>query len=521
VKRVLAIAGVLLAAAALLVFGTGAGNTGGTYRVRAIFMSAFTVIPGEDVKIAGVKVGKIESLDVTPDHKAAIVLAIDRPGFDDFRTDAECTIRPQSLIGERFVECTPTQPRPENAQPPPKLRKIDKGPGKGQYLLPVDRTSKPVDLDLVNNTLRLPYRQRLAIIINELGTGLAGRGGDLRQAVLNADPALKETDKVLAILADQNKVLANLARDGDTILAPLARDRAKVADFVTQANTTSQATAERSSALEQNIAKLPAFLRELKPTMQRLGGLSDQMTPVLTDLGAQAPAINRLITQLGPFSQAGIPALTSLGSAADVGRPALVKSKPIITDVGQLASAAKPLTNNLAALLTSLRDTGGIERLMDYLFYQVAAINGFDADGHYLRAGLILNACSQYAIASSPDCLATFPNAGSSTARAASASSVPGYADTRRSDSLRQLDAYFAGKTLHLGDKQSSTGSAATATTGVAAPDTASASPSATIPTASQPAAPAAQPAPATTQPQAPGNDPATALLDYLLGGGG
>ena len=128
-KRVLAIAGVLLAAAALVVFATGAGDDGGGYRVRAIFMSAFSVIPGEDVKIAGVKVGKIESLDVTPDHKAAVVLGIDRPGFDDFRADAECTIRPQSLIGERFVECTPTQPRPQNAQPAPKLRRIEKGPG--------------------------------------------------------------------------------------------------------------------------------------------------------------------------------------------------------------------------------------------------------------------------------------------------------------------------------------------------------------------------------------------------------
>ena len=36
---------------------------------------------------------------------------------------------------------------------------------------------------------------------------------------------------------------------------------------------------------------------------------------------------------------------------------------------------------------------------MDYIFYQVAAINGFDALGHYLRAGLIVNTCSQYAIA--------------------------------------------------------------------------------------------------------------------------
>ena len=44
----------------------------------------------------------------------------------------------------------------------------------------MSQTSRPVDLDLINNIMRLPYRQRLSIILNELGTGLAGRGDDLR-----------------------------------------------------------------------------------------------------------------------------------------------------------------------------------------------------------------------------------------------------------------------------------------------------------------------------------------------------
>ena len=43
-----------------------ARGDGGTYKVRAIFDNAGFVIPGEDVKVAGVKVGKVDSLDVTP-----------------------------------------------------------------------------------------------------------------------------------------------------------------------------------------------------------------------------------------------------------------------------------------------------------------------------------------------------------------------------------------------------------------------------------------------------------------------
>lgn len=509
--RVLAIAAVLVAASILAVFGTGAGD-GGSYRVRAIFMNAFSVIPGEDVKIAGVKVGKVESLDVTPDHKAAVVLRIEREGFQDFRRDAECSIRPQSLIGEKFVECTPTQPRPEGAQPAAKLSKIEEGEGKGQYLLPVSQTSKPVDLDLVANTLRLPYRERLAVIINELGTGLAGRGGDLRQAIRNADPALKETDKVLKVLADQNRALAQLARDGDRILSPLARDRAQVADFVTQANATAEATADRSSALEQNIAKLPAFLRELEPTMRRLGGLAGQATPVLADLGDEAPAINRFVRELGPFSEAGIPAFESLGDAADVGRPALVKARGVTQDLRAFASTSKPLSNNLAALTSSLKSSGGIERLMDYIFFQVTAINGYDSVGHYLRAGLLLNQCSSYAITFSASCSSKF-GANEATEASARAATVKNYVDDpRRSDSLRALDAYFHGTKVDLGAEQQ--GAAQSGGTGAAAPSEAAA-PSAPAPAAATP------PAAAAPSEAASPDAPQTALLDYLLGGGG
>jgi phospholipid/cholesterol/gamma-HCH transport system substrate-binding protein len=423
-RRIAAIAAVLAAGAGLAIFGTAAGSSG-NYQVRAIFDDAAFAIAGEDVKIAGVKVGKVDDLDVTPDQKAAVVLRIDKPGFKDFRRDAECTIRPQSLIGEKFVECTPTQPRPDGAKAPPPLRRIRRGEGRGQYLLPVSQTSRPVDLDLIANVMRLPERERLSIILNELGTALAGRGPELRRAVRNADPALKETDKVLAILARQNGVLEDLARDSDTIVAPLARDRAQVAGFVDRASVVATAAASRDTALERNIQRLPEFLRQLRPTMTRLGSLSDEMTPVLSDLDAVAPDLNRFVLELGPFSAAATPALQRAGQASVVGREALVDARPIVQDLGRLASQLRPLSANAQSLLTSFRDTGGIERALDYIFFQVAAINGFDSVSHYLRAGLIVNTCTQYALTNAPDCSANFQDQGTDdSANAASASAA-------------------------------------------------------------------------------------------------
>ncbi len=411
-KRFLVIPVVLIAAVAVLVVGTGASEDDGSYRVRAIFDNAFTVIPGLDVKIAGVRVGQVESLDVTEDKKAAVVLRIDEPGFQDFRTDATCTIRPQGLIGEKFVECDPTLPRREGTEPPPELEVVPEGePGAGQRLLPVERTGKPVDIDLLNDSLRLPYRERLSLIINELGTAVAGRGGELREVVKRLNPGLRETDKVLKILADQNRVLADLAVQSDTALAPLARDRERVAGFIEGADTTLKAQANASQALEDSLEKLPTFLQELQPTMQQLESLSDEAIPVVADLEAVAPQISAFIEGLGPFSTAAIPATTSLGEAAETGGQALINSKDTIDQVGKLAADAKVPSQDLQALTESLEESGTFERLLSFVVLAATSQNGFDDLGYYARAW-VLQGCANYNIERDPNCAASVGGAG-------------------------------------------------------------------------------------------------------------
>ncbi len=391
-RRVATILALAIGLPALLVFGLGTNTGSGSgYQVRAIFDNGSFITPGEDVKVAGVKVGKVGSLDVTDDKKAALILNITDAGFSPFHQDAHCSIRPQSLIGERYVECT------SGTDKTGQLAQIPKGQdGSGQHLLPVSHTSSPVDIDLVGDIMRLPYRERLALIINEFGAGLAGNGKNLNAAIHRANPALRQTDEVLAILAKQNRTLANLAADSDAVLAPLAAKRQRVSHFVVAANETARATAERSADIARTFERLPVFLAQLKPTLVDLGSVSRQSTPVLADLDTAAPDLARFTRQLGPFSQAGIPALTSLGHAAVVGRPALVNSLGLTRNLATFAKNAGPVGKYLVQITDSLDKTGGVERIMDYLFFQMTAINGFDGVSHYLRAGLITNLCSAY-----------------------------------------------------------------------------------------------------------------------------
>jgi ABC-type transporter Mla subunit MlaD len=388
-------------------------DTKDAYFVRAVFDNAGTLVPDEDVKIAGAPVGVVSDMDVTEDNKAAVTLRVDDEAFTPFKRDASCIIRLQGLIGERFVEC---EPGSSGAEP---LPAIENGDGEGERLLPVEQNSSPVDLDLVNNIMRLPYRERFAILLSELGTGLAGRGGELNEVIHRANPALRETDEVLAILAEQNRTLARLAESSDRALGPLARERERFAGFIVQANRTGEASAERRTDIARGIDRLPAFLRELRLLMAELEGLADQGTPLLDDLGTAAPDLGRLIRAQGTLADASREALPSLGDALERGRPALLRARPLVRDLGRLGQELAPASVDLDDLTRSLDETGAVERINDFLYYLALSTNGFDSLGHYLRAGLVTNTCTEYALASAGAACTSNFTSGFETASAA------------------------------------------------------------------------------------------------------
>src|SRR5688500_12927128 len=111
--RRLLIIGLLLAAAAGAFVATsavsddgGGGKPLGTYTVE--LDNAFGIVEGADLKVAGVRAGKVSTMDVDrKTHRALIGIEITEPGFESLRDDVFCETRPQSLIGEYFIDCLP------------------------------------------------------------------------------------------------------------------------------------------------------------------------------------------------------------------------------------------------------------------------------------------------------------------------------------------------------------------------------------------------------------------------------
>jgi ABC-type transporter Mla subunit MlaD len=422
----LILAGLLVAALLIALPAIGSNGSSGDYKVRGIFDNGSFVVNGEEVRVAGAKVGVVESVDVTSNTeiasdeggphavpgKAVVVMKITDSGFKDFRQDASCLIRPQSLIGEKFVDCTPTQPRAPGTEPPPPLQQIPDGqPGAGQYLLPLENNGKTVDLDLIQNIQRMPFRDRFRLILNDLGVSLAGRGQDLGEVIDRANPALRQTDRVLNILAQQNRELADLATNGDRVLEPLARNRTHITGFFHNAAISGSATAERSADLEEGLRKFPATLREVRLTMNKLKTFSDKGIPLFTALNQGGKGISKATVNLPQFARLSIPALTSLGDAAQTAGPKLAASDGLLTDLAATANSSVPIGNNFSALLDTFTKTGGFQNLMDFIYNSVGSTNGIDAFGHFLRSNLQITPCVEVAATLQSGCEATWPKA--------------------------------------------------------------------------------------------------------------
>lgn len=425
------IAGIVVAAVVAIALAAGGGGSEG-YTVRAIFDSGGFMVRGEEVRVAGANVGKIESVDITlpgevtgytedgrPEQipgKAVIVMKIVDPGFRDFRSDAGCVIRPQSLIGEKFIDCRTTLPRAPGSPPAPPLKQVPEGQaGAGQYLLPLGNNSTSVDPDLINDIQSLPYAQRFRIVFNELGAGLAGRGEDIEEVVKRANPVLRDVDRLFGILAAQREQLAKLASDSEAILGPLSRERASVAGFFSNSGAAAEASAERGEELQASLRKFPEFLREFRLTMRSLQTFSDAATPVFADLGRAAPSFTEATRLLAPFSAASTVALKSLGATGEVAGPKLRATDPIVRKSTQLARSGAGPTTQLAKFLVSAKKTGGWDGLVDLIYNTNATVNGFDQYGHFTRGAVRLSNCLDYTTVAQGECQSNFNGPGART----------------------------------------------------------------------------------------------------------
>ena len=335
-----------------------------------------TLVAGEDVKVAGAPVGVVEEHGRHRRQEGGGHAADRRRGLHPVQ------------VGRALHDPAPGADRRE-------VRGVRAGHRRRPRALGADRerrrrgratccrsrnTSSPVDLDLLNNILRLPYRQRFAILLNELGTGLAGRGDELNEVIHRANPALRETDKVLRPRRAEPGAGPAGARLRRGARPARARARARRRTASSRRNATGEATAERSGdiALGSTAARLPAraAAADGRPRGFATGhagaGRPRRRGAELAELIKRGR--ERWRTPRGsPFP--------SLGDALERGPPGSDPRAPAGAGPGAASGnqARAGLRGPGRPLTASLEKTEAIERLNDFLYYLALTTNGFDS----------------------------------------------------------------------------------------------------------------------------------------------
>jgi len=327
-KRALKIIAVAsLGVGAFLLFTRGED----TYDVKFQLADASGLKSGTTVVNGGVPIGKVD-VDANRDN-VDVTLKI-KQKYGPVGKDATVTVIAQNALGQKQVELNAgntSDPAPDG------------------YTLPADRISVNTDLDQLLGALDPDTRTRLAILINEVGTGFVGRKMDFQTFLRDFAPAAGRATQLIAELGQDNTALARTLDTSDRYIAQLATYRQQVGNFFDELGQASETAAAKQAELKQTLANAPGALqstRSFLAELQSAAGPLDQTAKLLTQT---APPLTQTLNNIEPFRVAAQPALKTavdvapdLTKLADEGSPILHRAVPMLDSLSALSQNEIP-----------------------------------------------------------------------------------------------------------------------------------------------------------------------------------
>ena len=366
---------------------------GGDVAVDVVFDDARGLIPGQLVQVAGARVGTIDDVSVTADRKARIHMRID-PRFAPFRADAKCTIRPQGLIAENYVDCNPGSP-----DAPPLEGREGEAP-----TVPVEQTTQPVSLTDLFEVWNVPTSQRLGVLLTTLGIATAGRGEDIDAILRRANPTLAMARRTIRILRRENDQLDAMLRDSGTVARALAEDPKSVTALTRDAGRVAARTASQRGALAEGLRRLPGLLAEMPPALTRLDAAMAAGTPLLADLEESAPDLVALSDTVPRLARISRPVLRAYGPVLRRGARTARTTAPLTQLLANYASASLPSARTAGELFTTLEERGLTRNILEFFYTMALATARYDEQGHLLPSHVTFTRCINVADTPDPAC---------------------------------------------------------------------------------------------------------------------
>jgi phospholipid/cholesterol/gamma-HCH transport system substrate-binding protein len=296
--------GLFVAALAIGAFCGLALSLGGSdHTVTAQFANVNGLTSGNEVRIGGIQVGTVQSLDVHLDPQsgqetASVVFSVDNAHWP-LRQGTRVAVRPKGVLSNVYVDVSPGSASAQSLGEAPAFR--------------LGQTSSPVNLDELSNVFDPSVRQSIRTQLQEGVLAFGGTGVvDLNKTIANANPLTADAVPITGVLSARSPQLDRLNGEFDTISGDLAREDKSLRGLISNGDVFLGTLATHEVSLQGVLVHASGTLGTLDQALQ---GEESNLTKIFND---------------GPA------ALSRAKNAADLLAPLIANVDPFIGDLDVL-----------------------------------------------------------------------------------------------------------------------------------------------------------------------------------------
>jgi phospholipid/cholesterol/gamma-HCH transport system substrate-binding protein len=299
------------------------------FKLKAEFSTAQAVVAGQGqtVRVSGVRIGDIGGVDLK-DGRAVIKMDIDPEYKDLVHTNASALLRPKTGLKDMFIDLEP------GGGDAPRVKE--------GFTIPIRATQPDVNPDEVLSVLDTDTRDYLQLLLNGVGHGLQGRGGDLRDLFARFEPTHRDLARVNGAVATRRHQLRHLVTSLNVLSTELASRDDDLARLVDSSATVFDSFAKEQANVSSAVHELPSTLKQTTDTLGRVDTFAELLGPTTQKLRPAARALDPANKAVRPFAREATPQLRKSI------RPFVREARPLVRDLrpvsARLAKAGPDLT---------------------------------------------------------------------------------------------------------------------------------------------------------------------------------
>ncbi len=271
-----------------------------TYAMEGTFTQASGLRNGDEVKLAGVRVGRVTGIHADRDEGLVRVEWVINDGVD-IREDAKADIALETLLGSKYIRIRDAAEGDELMADLPRARRVIPYQECGSDGLCVERTTTPEDVfDITREAtdrIEATDNDRLNKLIGQLAGITEGKRAtltDLINGIGDVSVAISEREGKLADLLDQADELSATLASKDRTLIRLIDSSKVLLDFLVERRS------QLADALGAGSDAVRALSRLIEANRAQLDAILDDLAPTLATVDRNLPDLNRALAVAGP-----------------------------------------------------------------------------------------------------------------------------------------------------------------------------------------------------------------------------